>query len=183
MSEDTVLRDILVSIRERRYKKQNPIQDAAAKAFAALNGWRYRPNGSFAAGQLGRGIRATCYWQRPWQDHALYFSAERRNVAIVGQPYQLIDGDVADFEGYISKGYALHFPPNPYASIWYPGATLFLVLTLGSVDVRWLPEQRTLIKELLPWVQKDFVERDTGQLSRLFPINADFLANTLEEQL
>ena len=29
----------------------------------------------------------------------------------------------------------------PYASIWYPGWTLFIVMTLPDVEVRWLPEQ------------------------------------------
>jgi hypothetical protein len=27
------------------------------------------------------------------------------------------------------------------ASIWFPGQTLFIVVTLPSVEVKWLPEQ------------------------------------------
>ena len=36
---------------------------------------------------------------------------------------------------------ALHLPPDPLASIHYPGETLFIVITKAGVAVKWLPDQ------------------------------------------
>jgi hypothetical protein len=38
-------------------------------------------------------------------------------------------------------GLRWHVPPMQRASFWYPGSTLFIVMTLPDVVVRWLPEQ------------------------------------------
>lgn len=45
------------------------------------------------------------------------------------------------------RGFELHVPPDPLASIHYPGATLFVVVTLPGVVVRWLPEQDGRLKD------------------------------------
>jgi hypothetical protein len=39
-------------------------------------------------------------------------------------------------------------PPNARASIYYPGSTLFIVMTLPTVEVTWLPEQAYLIEKV-----------------------------------
>jgi hypothetical protein len=81
-------------------------------------------------------------------DHPLWFrSREGRrscNVAMVGQPYGH-DGPRQRAEQLARElGLQLQVPPaGAFASIWYPGCTLFLVFTLPSVVVRWLPEQQT----------------------------------------
>jgi hypothetical protein len=65
----------------------------------------------------------------------------RRFVAAVGQPYQpavLIPSWRANLG---ERGFALHVPPDPLASIHYPGATLFVAVTLAGVSVKWLPDQ------------------------------------------
>jgi hypothetical protein len=90
-------------------------------------------------------------YQRPdWCDHALYFQGlwtdgkrGRINIAIAGQPYQWIGevgAEIADLE---RRGFCIHTPPRgDRASIWFPGQTLFIVVTLPGVEVKWLPEQR-----------------------------------------
>jgi len=73
------------------------------------------------------------------------------NSAIVGQPYGLAYGWREDLIELVGNGCTLHVPPaGAYASICFPGATLFLVLTLPGVTVQWLPEQLAAIPELAP---------------------------------
>ena len=38
-------------------------------------------------------------------------------------------------------GLAVHLPPDPLASIHYPGWTYFVVITKAGVTVKWLPDQ------------------------------------------
>jgi hypothetical protein len=130
----------------------------AAHAFGKINGWRTDANYNFTPERLGRPHNSYDYRCRGWRDHALYYKAPRTdgkrgwiNVAIVGQPYGLTTGTCGEIENLVSKGFILHVPPaGPRASIWYPSATLFLVLTLPSIAVRWLPEQSTPCPELTP---------------------------------
>jgi hypothetical protein len=125
-------------------------QREVAAMFGALNGWTIAER-SFTADAIGRAHSNFDgrYYSHTWMDHAIYFRARRpewktaRCIAIVGQPYGHIDGHRRELlDACVSKlGLRWHTPPNPYASIWYPGRTLFLVMTLPDVDVAWLPEQ------------------------------------------
>jgi hypothetical protein len=134
------------------------LQAQATAAFAEINGWRFSESYYFGPNKLG-GARS--FWDgaalRRWCDHGLYFRAPRRdskrgleNVAIVGQPYGIEPSNREALEGLLKEGFVLHTPPaGPCASIWYPSATLFLVVTLPGRNVRWLPEQQTPYPELL----------------------------------
>ena len=78
----------------------------------------------------------------PGRDHESYFRRDRRRAAIVTEPYDS-EGIRQAVLDYISPlGLVLHVPPEPRASLWYPGYTLFLVITKPDFgDIRWLPEQ------------------------------------------
>jgi hypothetical protein len=40
-------------------------------------------------------------------------------------------------------GFCVHIPPGgERASLYFPGRTLFIVVTLPGVGVKWLPEQQ-----------------------------------------
>jgi hypothetical protein len=46
----------------------------------------------------------------------------------------------------VDRGLALHIPPDPLASLHYPGWTLFVLVTRPGVKVRFLPEQDGRLK-------------------------------------
>jgi RecA-family ATPase len=121
--------------------------------FAEINGWEISPD-PFTPDVIG------CeepYWNPKgcsrWMDHALYFRGrlpgeERtRCIAIVGQPYASLDAHRNELDA-VASDYGLwwHAPPKPHASIWSPGRTLFVVMTLPDVKVVWLPEQTPDLK-------------------------------------
>jgi hypothetical protein len=136
------------------------LQAQAADAFGNINGWRTDTSYNFTPDRLGRpnnnyNSGSGC---RGWRDHALYYRAPRRdgkrgwaNVAIVGQPYGIAKGVREEMRALVEQGYALHVPPaGAHASIWYPSATLFLVLTSPGITMNWLPEQQTAVPDLTP---------------------------------
>lgn len=76
----------------------------------------------------------------PGCDHSTRFVHQGAPAAIVTEPYD----DPRDvLESFVRPlGLVVHQPPNPYASFWYPGQTMFLVITKPSFgEVKWLPEQ------------------------------------------
>jgi hypothetical protein len=124
-------------------------REVAAK-FAELNGWEIASD-SFTPDAIGR---TDANWNfsahsRSWMDHPLFFKGRRpggkttRCIAIVGQPYASLDTHRRELDAVAAK-YDLrwHAPPNPRASIWSPGQTLFVVMTLPDIEVVWLPEQQ-----------------------------------------
>jgi hypothetical protein len=148
----------------------------AAHAFGAVNGWRFSTRYNFTPDHLGRAHNNYGHAYRGWRDHPLYYKAPRSdgkrgwiNVAIVGQPYGLTTGTCGDIENLVvTDGLVLHTPPaNPRASIWYPSATLFLVLTLPNIAIRWLPEQTVAHNELAPSHQTRV--DDFEQFARISP--------------
>jgi hypothetical protein len=62
-------------------------------------------------------------------------------MAIV-EPYEGVEARV-ELPAYVAtRGLVLHQPPNPQASFYYPGATLFCVITTREFGpVKWLEEQ------------------------------------------
>lgn len=113
-------------------QRQRELRDAAAEAFAALNGWRV----------AGRKFSS----REPVRPY--------RSVAIVGQPYYTQYGDGRDMtieqarELAVRFGLALHVPPNLTASWHYPEWTRFVVPTRPGTAVRFLPEQ--MLVEVYP---------------------------------
>jgi hypothetical protein len=69
------------------------------------------------------------------------FSAKQRIVALVGQPYMKAEDIPSTRTLVAERGLSLHVPPDPFASIHYPGATLFLVVTKPETSVVFLPDQ------------------------------------------
>jgi hypothetical protein len=137
---------------DRVWPDYREMQRQVAARFGALNGWMLSTK-PFTSDAIGR---TQCSWNfnyrrglgTEWMDHAIYYRAKvpgrrlGRNIAIVGQPYddgrhrrEALDADAVEF------GLRWHMPPQPFASIWYPGCTLFIVMTLPEIKVRWLPEQ------------------------------------------
>jgi hypothetical protein len=143
----TLLRDIATAIETQR-SDDRPIARRAVELFAHLNGWRWHPSFRFLPEGLGKYGNDTTYHRPYWCDHALYFRGQvdgKRgwvNIAIAGQPYQRSDSVRAELAELGRQGYCIHIPPGgDTASIWFPGQTLFIVVTLPGVTVKWLPEQ------------------------------------------
>lgn len=88
---------------------------------------------------MGRGAPDDAWESWPGRDHVTLFQRNRKPAAIVTEPY----GGAGNPRAYIEPlGLKVHQPPNPYASFWYPGWTLFFVITKPDFgEVRWLPEQ------------------------------------------
>jgi hypothetical protein len=125
----------------------------AARMFGALNGWTFVDR-DFEPEALVRGhVRPP---RQTWRgrplpfprsrshilDHLLYFRNGKRGrpVALVSQPYRLDREELDAFTAL--RGLRWHLAPRPQASIHYPGAAYFIVLTPPHVEVRWLPEQK-----------------------------------------
>jgi hypothetical protein len=174
---ETILRDIQEAIESRRVASEKAradpaspqlrvaeayaaqsifgLQQQAATAFADINGWRFDENYHFDPEKLGAGRNSWNAARRFWRDRGLYFRAKRedgkrgyQNIAIAGQPYGMANGNAEALQMLLDAGFEVHVPPgNPHASIWYPGVTLFLVLTLPGTAVRWLPEQQASFRK------------------------------------
>jgi hypothetical protein len=99
-------------------------------------------------------------------DHCVWFRRQRRYVAVIGQPC-LSAADLAEERASLARrGLVMHVPPDPLASFHYPGWTLFLVVTLPGVAVRWLPEQDGRLKGLLRDWLADASEGYKDELAR-----------------
>lgn len=114
--------------------------------WATLNG--LKQGADFPVGTLARGgthKRDEDFWKLPrhWYGRRFPFCWKRNNVAeaITLEPYP--HDDVLSFMAFASRnGLAIHLPPNPRASFWFPDRSLFVVVTRPDFgDVRWLPEQ------------------------------------------
>jgi hypothetical protein len=124
----------------RRFSTEGK-QAALNKSFGRLNGWVMTR--SFALRDIGRSRRTFAFYGG-WLDHPIYFrDSVRRNVCVVGQPYGTsVDQYRAELDDCAEEfGLRWHVPPVPQASFWYPGWTLFIAMTLPTVEPRWLPEQ------------------------------------------
>ena len=147
---DTVLQDMISAEREARQRRDEKVPTwaraakanaaraaagAAIKAFAKLNGWGRAPD-FFDLDKLGRGMPTRNNQSednnrdRTILDHPIWFRRDRRFVAAVGQPYPpaypLTAGDLDKWRSHLAgRGLVLHVPPDPFASIHYPGGTPF----------------------------------------------------------
>jgi hypothetical protein len=116
----------------------------AAQAFAALNGWHLTES-TFAASRIGK-ANGRCGADIPEGDHCFHLyepNKPYRRVALVTQPY----GDEARTISEVAAsapqlGLITHLPlSGSWASIHFPGGTLFIVVTKPGMTVCWLPEQ------------------------------------------
>jgi hypothetical protein len=139
--------------------RESAARRAATALFAELNGWRVFKEFGHDLNLLGR-VASSRRDNRERQllDHCVWFRGQRRYVAVVGQPY-LSAVDLAEERASLARrGLVMHVPPDPFASFHYPGWTLFLIVTLPGVAVRWLPEQDGRLKGL--W--RDWLEDASG---------------------
>lgn len=125
--------------------------DRALAAFAKLNGWR-RTGTWFSLRSMIPNSRKDpfdeVYGSDPGEeciDHTIRFLERRRPVGFISQPYitgtsesQHIESALRLAERY---GLAVHVPPDPLASFYYPGRCMVLGFTAPGRAVRWLPEQ------------------------------------------
>jgi hypothetical protein len=128
---------------------QEELQRSAAKAFAALNGWRWSDR-QFSVKTLARGgaydhgYYYDALFVHDFFDHPVFFrELERpyRAAAIVGQPYSTELADAIKFAEKV--GLKVFAPPNLTASWWNPGSTRFFCFTRPRPEVRFLPDQET----------------------------------------
>ena len=130
--------------------EQEGLQHSAARAFAALNGWRWTER-DFLIKTLVRGgahdvrtLDDALSFRHDLFDHAVFFrELERpyRAAAIVGQPYNTSLEGATKFADQI--GLKVSAPPNLTASWWNPGSTRFFCFTRPGPQVRFLPDQET----------------------------------------
>jgi hypothetical protein len=138
-------RAILSDFRRSHDFGRSQLKDKAAKMFGALNGWKVAGT-SFTAKRLGKahGDHEPHGMPPGLYDHCIYYRSSVKpfsNAAIVTQPYGDVDREPAIFDWAAKNELALHVAPVRKASIHFPGACLFIVLTLPGIDVKWLPEQ------------------------------------------
>jgi hypothetical protein len=122
---------------DRQYARQHEL----AKQFGRINKWKLTTT-HFGLDEFGR------RQPRPQRtdggfDHALYYrDLYGCFAAIVNQPYGSLD-EIGWGDALARYNLTWHVPPEPYASIWYPGFTLFEVITRTGrpSEVCWLPEQ------------------------------------------
>jgi hypothetical protein len=136
---------------DKLHKRAGELQEFALQHFAGINGWKLTSKG-FSAKYIGRRYSADMYYLGPpeFYDHVEHFRDVYRrnhNAAIVMQPYRFAK-TVEDclraarvYAEHLELGF--HVPANPFASVWYPGATLFFVFTEPDRPVYWLPEQES----------------------------------------
>ena len=150
---DAVVQTIAAAIRKqeraRPWRREAAVDEVtqaaktAINAFAAINGWRTTP-AFFDLGRINRSLpprHDDRSLDRELLDHCIGFSTAHGAVAVAGQPYGS-EIDLAEHRaGLAERGLALHVPPDPLASIHYPGWTLFVVITREGGSVKWLPEQ------------------------------------------
>lgn len=131
---------------QRCARRQIKRRERLLGEFAALNGIRYTQAVEFTPTALaaGKGVGVGRHpedldW--PARDHCSYFCRNRRPVAIVTEPYPSPElGKLHDVLR--QRGLVLQTPPNPFASFWCPGATLFIVITRADFGpVNWLRDQ------------------------------------------
>jgi hypothetical protein len=138
-------REILLDFQRTHDFGSSELKESAAKMFGALNGWRVAGT-SFTAKRLGktRGDEEPHGMPSGLHDHCIYYRSSVkpfRNAAIVTQPYGDVDREPEIFDWAAKNALALHVAPVRKASIHFPGACLFIVLTLPGTEVKWLPEQ------------------------------------------
>lgn len=81
-----------------------------------------------------------------WQggDHLSFFMRDGKAAAIITEPYSHLHQALLRATSF---GLVCHMPPNPFASLWFPGWTFFVVITRRDFgDVVWLPDQLSFIK-------------------------------------
>jgi hypothetical protein len=132
-------RQITNAFWERQYARQHEL----AKQFGQINKWKLTTT-HFGLDEFGRRQPRRHQTYNSF-DHPLYYrDCYGCFAAIVGQPYgQLDEFRRGRLDALTSDNLTWHCPPEPYASIWFPGSTLFVVVTRTGrpSEVCWLPEQ------------------------------------------
>ena len=123
------------------------LEKAARASFAKRNGWIVAATATDAPKLLAKdklspgGFGWSTYVGRV-SDHDFVCREPGRGgrvAAVVCQPYR---DCVAEARATAEQlGLVAHVPPDPTASIHYPGWTRFIVFTRPGVEVRWLDEQ------------------------------------------
>ncbi len=97
--------------------------------FGTLNGWNRSKN--FTLEALSRGLMHGGKWGAefnfPGCDHATYFKRGRMPVAVVVEPYNRSEVDEL-VQWVTGRRLVAYVPPNPHASLYYPGAAYFAVI-------------------------------------------------------
>jgi hypothetical protein len=150
LKPDTILQDILAAKKQGNLAIED-MKEWGARVFAELNGWRWSADAWFMPedlGGFGNSYKGMAY---SWGDHPLFFRAPRPdgrkgwvNQAIVGQPYTWAGMVEQEVRGLQQKGYGVALPPSARASLHFPGATLFIVVTKAPQIIKFMAEQHTL---------------------------------------
>jgi hypothetical protein len=122
-------------------KSVDALRKSAADAFAALNGWyqnhwgrRYCPH------DLSTAPKRWCGMCVGIPQRLTFLDYKGDLAAIVGQYCHEEDGELRELGEHLSL--RVHTPPAHFASIFYPGARTFALITKPDTEVKWLPEQR-----------------------------------------
>jgi hypothetical protein len=131
-------------IHDNVWREQCDKQRQVEELFGAINGWALT-DAAFSPDAIGKYRSNWNLNDFEWIDHPIGYrdKSKRRNAAIVGQPYADGIDSLRDELDAVANEYGLrwHAAPMQYASIWYPGWTSFIVMTLPDIKVELLPEQ------------------------------------------
>lgn len=149
----TYLADIIVAQGARDHRLVGDLKRRAGNEFARLNGWKLSDASTgFTIQAIGSqeifyGLPSRGTYTTAFFDHPLKFreiEKPYRPVALVGQPYQLPQGELR-FRGKLGSREVVdldwHVAPAPLASIHFPGSCYFCVVTKVGTRIEWLPEQ------------------------------------------
>jgi len=125
----------------RAWGELRELQAEAAYQFGRLNEWRTGPRiHPFRLEDIGAfQVDDRCLTGSSVLDHPIHFKEREISAAVAFQPYR--DHQKHFRELAAQHRLAVHIPPYPLASIYYPQAAFFVVLTTSEHPIRWLPEQ------------------------------------------
>jgi hypothetical protein len=126
-------------------ERVNKLTDVAEEMFGAQNGW-WIAKTPFAPDLIGKkrstGNRYTGV--QSWLDHTTYYRTKAGiAAAILSQPYGDLDQFRDELDAIVQRtGLRWQVPTNERISFWYPGKTLFIVLTKPEHQMVWFSEQQ-----------------------------------------
>lgn len=141
-----------LAYQDRTFRKQNDtaervnqLTDSAEEEFGTQNGWRIAKT-PFNPDLIGKKRIANNRYLsiQSWLDHTIYYRTKAGiAAAIVSQPY----GDINQFRDELDAialrtGLKWSVPTNERTSFWFPGKTLFIVLTKPEHSIIWFAEQQ-----------------------------------------
>lgn len=146
-----LLSQILYAINSDDQRLARSLALTGLDTWASLNGLK-RSGKHFGLVTLAHASVSRLQYQNddhawPSRDHVMMFRRKAHPSAaacITTQPYtgERPYPQIEELRAYLRKrDLVAHVPPNPFASFWYPGRTLFVAIVRPDTPIQWLPDQ------------------------------------------